>query len=97
MSRPSSETTIPDTLLDAWLNRYTMHAIQVIAKANAGQSSGGGSKCTPAIETSISGGFNGWDGETIFKLSNGQIWQQAEYDYTYSYEYMPEVLSSNTR
>src|SRR6202044_232769 len=35
--------------------------------------------CAPAIESSISGEFHGWDGETIFKLDNGQIWQQAEY------------------
>ena len=38
-----------------------------------------------AIETEIEGDFNGWDGETIFKLANGQIWQQAEYDYEYEH------------
>lgn len=37
-----------------------------------------------AIESEIEGEFNGWDGETIFKLTNGQIWQQAEYDYEYT-------------
>ncbi len=47
--------------------------------------------CSPAIESSISGDFNGWDGETIWKLDNGQIWQQAEYNYTYSYSYHPGV------
>jgi hypothetical protein len=47
--------------------------------------------CAPAIESSINGEFHGWDGETIFKLDNGQIWQQAEYDYTYSYSYHPDV------
>jgi hypothetical protein len=49
-----------------------------------------------AIETEIEGDFNGWDGETIFKLANGQIWQQAEYDYEYEYAYRPEVLIYNT-
>jgi len=44
------------------------------------------------IETEISGEFEGWSGETIFKLSNGQIWQQAEYDYEYEYEYNPKVM-----
>lgn len=39
----------------------------------------------PAIETEIEGDFNGWDGETIFKLANDQIWQQAEYDYEYEH------------
>jgi hypothetical protein len=49
------------------------------------------SSCTPAIESAITGEIKGWDGETIFKLDNGQIWQQAEYDYTYFYEYHPDV------
>ena len=44
------------------------------------------------IETTINGEFHGWDGETVFRLSNGQIWQQVEYDYEYTYDYMPDVL-----
>lgn len=36
------------------------------------------SSCSPAIESAISGEIEGWSGETIFKLDNGQIWQQAE-------------------
>jgi hypothetical protein len=44
------------------------------------------------IETQIDGDFEGWEGETIFKLMNGQIWQQSSYDYTYHYSYSPEVL-----
>lgn len=44
------------------------------------------------IETQIEGEFKGWDGETIFKLTNGQIWQQSSYSYTYSYKYRPSVI-----
>ncbi|MGH8398415.1 MAG: hypothetical protein ACRETA_09260 [Gammaproteobacteria bacterium] len=29
------------------------------------------------IETRIAGTFSGWTGDTIFKLENGQVWQQA--------------------
>jgi hypothetical protein len=48
---------------------------------------------TPAvIETQIDGEFNGWEGKTIVKLMNGQIWQQTEYHYHYHYAYMPKVL-----
>lgn len=43
------------------------------------------------IESSIDGTFNGWTGDTIFKLQNGQIWQQSSYDYTYEYDYCPKV------
>lgn len=52
--------------------------------------------CVPAIESAIAGDVEGWDGETIFKLDNGQIWQQAEYDYTYFYEYNPDVTIYQT-
>ena len=45
----------------------------------------------PVIKSQIDGEFEGWEGETIFKLMNGQIWQQTSYDYTYHYAYMPEV------
>lgn len=44
------------------------------------------------LETKIDGEFSGWDGETIFKMINGTIWQQASYDYTYHYAYMPDVI-----
>ena len=45
-----------------------------------------------AIESQIDGEFNGWEGETIFKLTNGQIWQQSSYDYTYHYAFRPKVV-----
>ncbi|MPZ68602.1 MAG: hypothetical protein GEU71_03640 [Actinobacteria bacterium] len=45
-----------------------------------------------AIESRIDGEFTGWDGDTIFQLTNGQIWQQVSYDYHYHYAYRPEVL-----
>ncbi|MGB9472357.1 MAG: hypothetical protein WBQ59_23640, partial [Candidatus Acidiferrum sp.] len=52
--------------------------------------------CSPAIESTISGDLEGWDGDTIFKLDNGQIWQQAEYEYTYFYAYRPDVTIYQT-
>lgn len=48
------------------------------------------------IESNIDGTFNGWDGETIFKLRNGQIWQQSSYAYTYHYAYAPDVMIYKT-
>jgi uncharacterized repeat protein (TIGR02543 family) len=44
------------------------------------------------IETQINGTFTGWDGDTIFKLANGQFWLQDSYAYTYHYAYRPNVL-----
>jgi len=48
------------------------------------------------IETQIDGDFEGWTGETIFKLMNGQIWQQDEYAYEYDYAFMPDVTIYKT-
>lgn len=48
------------------------------------------------IESRIDGDFEGWDGDTIFKLTNGQIWQQVSYNYTYHYAFMPNVLIYST-
>ena len=44
------------------------------------------------IESRTDGDFEGWEGETIVKLENGQIWQQSEYHYEYYYAFMPDVL-----
>ncbi len=65
---------------------------EVLAVHKAIESQAGGGGCSGAIETQIDGTFEGWQGETIFKLTNGQIWQQSSYAYTYHYAYRPEVL-----
>jgi hypothetical protein len=44
------------------------------------------------IESQIDGTFNGWDGDSIYQLTNGQVWQQATYKYSYSYAYRPKVI-----
>jgi hypothetical protein len=49
-----------------------------------------------AIESKIEDEFEGWDGETVVRLTNGQIWQQTEYYYHYHYSYMPDVLIYNS-
>jgi len=49
------------------------------------------------VESFIEGEFTGWDGETIFRLTNGQIWQQSSYAYMYHYAYRPKVLIYKSR
>jgi hypothetical protein len=73
--------------LDRWLTRYTYVLLAEKKK---------GSECDPAIEARIDGDFEGWEGETIYKLRNGQIWQQASYHYHYHYAYAPEVTIYST-
>ncbi len=43
-------------------------------------------------ETRIDGEYNGWEGETIYKLMDGHIIQQRSYHYHYHYAYSPRVI-----
>jgi hypothetical protein len=47
--------------------------------------------CSPAVETHIDGDFNGWEGETLYKMDDGSIWKQSTYHYHYHYTYHPSV------
>ncbi|MEX2468892.1 MAG: hypothetical protein WD396_03975, partial [Pseudohongiellaceae bacterium] len=44
---------------------------------------------TNFVKSRIDGTFEGWSGDTLFPLTNGQVWQQTEYNYTYRYRFMP--------
>lgn len=74
--------------LNQWLSIYSVQLFQTVQGVGT---KGVGNNCSTVIESQIEGEFNGWDGETIFKLANGQIWQQSSYAYTYHYAYRPEV------
>jgi len=39
--------------------------------------------------------WEGWDGDTIVKLTDGSVWRQEEYHYEYHYSYRPYVTISN--
>jgi len=47
---------------------------------------------TDVIESRISGAFTGWQGDSEYELTNGQIWKQVRYRYQYRYKYRPHVL-----
>jgi len=54
------------------------------------------SPCDAAIRSNVSGEFEGWGDEKIYKLDNGQVWQQSGYHYHYHYAYRPEVIIYKT-
>src|SRR6266481_5568062 len=62
--------------LDLWLNRYTTTILKITPhlQAETPTMSGAQSNCSPAIESTIAGAIEGWSGESVFKLDNGQIW-----------------------
>ena len=35
--------------------------------------------------------WNGWDGDTVVKLTDGSVWRQEEFYYEYLYAYRPQV------
>ena len=51
-------------------------------------SSNGGS----IIEENIEGSFEGYKYEQLYKLTNGEIWQQTDSEYDYEYIYNPKVI-----
>ena len=40
----------------------------------------------------LDGEFKGWDGSSVYRLTNGQVWEQTAYKYEYKYAYRPEAI-----
>ena len=74
------------TVLGNWITVYSQYLGQLPGAGGAVIATGG------VIETEIDGEFKGWNGDTIYRMRNGQIWQQSSYHYHYHYAYSPEVL-----
>jgi hypothetical protein len=48
------------------------------------------------VTSQIDGEFKGAGGRSVYKLVNGQIWEQSEYLYHYYYEWRPTVVISGS-
>lgn len=59
--------------LNEWLIEYTAGDAQILQGTNEAVRE---AEKNIEIKSRISGDFDGWDGNTIFRLENGQIWQQ---------------------
>ena len=44
------------------------------------------------IESRIADEFEGWNGDTVYKLDNGSKWELASYAYKYKYKYRPKAI-----
>lgn len=67
---------LSDTELEAlneWLIEYTAGDAQILQDTSEAVRE---AEKNLEINSRITGDFNGWDGDTIFRLENGQIWQQ---------------------
>jgi hypothetical protein len=61
-----------------------LNATTVSSSASGGSSN--------VIESRIEGEFEGYDYGNLYKLTNGQVWQQTSAKYRYRYKYRPQVL-----
>ena len=76
--------------LNEWLLEYTLQIAQLLDNQSPAPTTA--APQGQVMESQIDGDFEGWEGETVFKLTNGQIWQQASYSYRYHYAFMPQVI-----
>lgn len=79
--------------LDGWLKNYTATGAEVVKRQ---------SKTVQKvarlehIAANIDGEFKGWNGNTVFKLDNGQVWQQRlRGRYAYRADNPKVVISRN--
>jgi hypothetical protein len=85
-------TLTPEQLeaLSAWLDDYRHSLIQ-----QAVDETGEGVVAEERIiDTRIDGDFDGWVGDTVFRLENGQIWQQTSPSAKYLFVHAPRVVIS---
>src|SRR6185312_1597351 len=80
------------TLLVATFGTSHAQSLNPAPKVEAAvPSSGNSAETVSTIESRIDGEFKGWEGKTVFKLQNGQIWQQASYGYNVTFADSPKV------
>ena len=77
--------------LDDWIRRYAART-QKGGVAGKGAAAAAGAAGGELIQSKIEAGFDGWDGETIFRLDNGQVWQQAGEGQLIHSSYQPGVV-----
>jgi hypothetical protein len=95
-SRQSGTLTI-DLVINGSTVRSDTFRVNGSTSASGSTSSTTNRTSASVIETCIDGTFEGWDGDTVFELCNGQVWEQAEYGYTYHYAYRPNVVIYQSR
>lgn len=59
--------------LDAWLVRYTAGEAELLQMENKAVRE---AREDFSLRARIDGDFRGWDGDTVFRLDNGQVWRQ---------------------
>ena len=78
--------------LDAWLLRYTAGEAEVVRAASKEVKE---AEKEFEVASRLSADFRGWDGDTVFRLANGQVWRQRlRGTYAYRGSPAPEIRIS---
>jgi hypothetical protein len=62
--------------LNGWLMRYVAVEAPIVRESNAALKAEVRRQEGREIRSRIAGAFEGWSGNTLFRLENGQVWQQ---------------------
>lgn len=82
-------------VLDTWLGGYTAAAAAASAATAAAPTPASPDVLPDEIRSRLSEDFSGWEGRTVFRLENGQLWRQRlSGRYRYSGPPAPEVVIS---
>lgn len=90
--------------LNAWIRRRSLATLDVAPAAAAADSAAAATgdrrgfkddddEKRSTITSRIIGRFSGWDGQTVFKLENGMIWEQVDKDKFYVKEIQNPVAN----
>jgi hypothetical protein len=66
-------TPAQQSALSGWFERYR----EGLDERSGGLDRGDCGAESEVVRTQIEGAFDGWVGDTVFRLKNGQLWQQA--------------------
>lgn len=78
--------------LSAWLDNYRASVEWLAVTAAQGEDMV--PVAEESIDTFIDGDFDGWVGNTVFRLQNGQVWQQSSPSARYLFAQSPRVTIS---
>ena len=62
--------------LNRWIVRYTAHEAPEVRRQDEVVKKEAAKADSDGFKSRIAGEFSGWEGNTVFRLQNGQVWKQ---------------------
>ena len=74
------------SVLNEWLGGFASHVYDIGRQYGKDEC-----RLSCVIESRIDGSFDGWRGDTLFELTNGQVWQQSSVGIGITISLYPDV------